>query len=268
MTERTLRGRVALVTGATGSMGCAIVERLVEDGASVVCVGRSVDRGTALARRMSGRAAFVRADVAIEDEVRAAVGQAVREFGRLDVVVNNAAATDLLRGAAEKPVVDEPTEVFDRTMRVNLYGPFWLAKYAIPHMLATGNGGTIVSVSSISANRVDRAMPAYAASKAALEGLTKQMAADYAEQGIRVNAIALGSIRSVETAHIHDDPVNGPARRRNRMIAEPGTVEDVAELVCFLASPRSAFVTAAIVPLDGGALSAYPAPVIAEAELP
>jgi hypothetical protein len=84
-------------------------------------------------------------------------------------------------------------------------------------------------------------------------------------RGIRVNAIALGSIRSVETAHIHDDPANGPARRRNRMIPQPGTVDDVAELVAFLASPRSAFLTAAVVPLDGGAMSAYPAPVIAEA---
>jgi meso-butanediol dehydrogenase / (S,S)-butanediol dehydrogenase / diacetyl reductase len=150
------------------------------------------------------------------------------------VVVNAAAATELLRGAGEQPVVDEPTEVFDRMMRVNLYGPFWTAKYAIPHMLRTGTGGAIVSVSSISASRV--------------------------------NAIALGSISSVETAHIHDDPVNGPARRRNRMIPEPGTVDDVAELVAYLASPRSAFLTAAVVPLDGGAMSAYPAPVIAEAK--
>jgi 3-oxoacyl-[acyl-carrier protein] reductase len=250
-------------------MGAAIAQRLADDGAAVAGVGRTSDSGLRVAKQIiagGGRACFITADVSCEDQVRDAVAAAVESFGRLDVVVNAAAATELLRGAGEQPVVDEPTEVFDRMMRVNLYGPFWTAKYAIPHMLRTGTGGAIVSVSSISASRVDRSMPAYAASKAGLEGLTRQIATDYGERGIRVNAIALGSIRSVETAHIHDDPVNGPARRRNRMIPEPGTVDDVAELVAYLASPRSAFLTAAVVPLDGGAMSAYPAPVIAEAK--
>ena len=223
-----LSGRVALVTGATGSMGAAIAQRLADEGAAVVGVGRTRETGLGVAQQIvagGGQACFVTADVSCEDQVREAVAAAVESFGRLDVVVNAAAATELLRGASEQPVVDEPTEVFDRMMRVNLYGPFWTAKYAIPHMLRTGTGGAIVSVSSISASRVDRSMPAYAASK-----------------------------------------VNGPARRRNRMIPEPGTVQDVAELVAYLASPRSAFLTAAVVPLDGGAMSAYPAPVIAEAK--
>jgi 3-oxoacyl-[acyl-carrier protein] reductase len=264
----SLANRVALVTGATGSMGAAIAQRLADEGASVVGVGRTEDNGHRCMKQIvagGGRACFIVADVSREEQVRDAVAATVEAFGRLDIVVNAAAATELLRGASEQPVVDEPTEVFDRMMRVNLYGPFWTAKYAIPHMLRTGDGGAIVSISSISSSRVDRAMPGYAASKAGLEGLTRQIAADYGDQGIRVNAIALGSIRSIETAHIHDDPINGPARRRNRMIPEPGTVEDVAELVAFLASPRSGFLTAAVVPLDGGALSAYPAPVIADA---
>jgi NAD(P)-dependent dehydrogenase (short-subunit alcohol dehydrogenase family) len=264
----SLANRVALVTGATGSMGVAIAQRLADEGAAVVGVGRTEDSGQRGMKQIvagGGRACFVVADVGCEEQVRDAVAATIDAFGRLDIVVNAAAATELLRGASEQPVVDEPTEVFDRMMRVNLYGPFWTAKYAIPHMLRTGDGGAIVSVSSISSSRVDRAMPGYAASKAGLEGLTRQIAADYGDRGIRVNAIALGSIRSIETAHIHDDPINGPARRRNRMIPEPGTVEDVAELVAFLASPRSGFLTAAVVPLDGGALSAYPAPVIADA---
>ena len=155
-----LSGRVALVTGATGSMGAAIARRLADEGAAVAGLGRTRGSGSGLrvAEQIvagGGRACFITADVSREDQVRDAVAAAVESFGH------------------------EPTEVFDRMMRVNLYGPFWTAKYAIPHMLRTGTGGAIVSVSSISASRVDRSMPAYAASKAGLEGLTRQIATDY-----------------------------------------------------------------------------------------
>lgn len=264
MGDGNFHGKVAIVSGATRSMGAALVRRFAEEGAAVVGLGRS-DSGETIAREVrdaGGRAIFVPTDLTSEDAVRAAVEEAVAEFGRLDIVVNNAAASDVLRGSGERPVADEPTEVFDRLMKVNVYGPFWLAKYAIPHMV-TGGGGALVGVSSISAHRVYRSSPGYATSKAALEGLSRQIAVDYADRGIRSNIIVLGSIHSVETAPTFADPVKNAARRNNRMIADPATVEDVAELALFLASPASRYITAALVPLDGGALATYPGLVAA-----
>jgi NAD(P)-dependent dehydrogenase (short-subunit alcohol dehydrogenase family) len=262
----TLEDKVAIVTGATRSMGAEIAARLADDGAHVACLGRSAARGEQVAaelRAQGKHARFIQADVSSEKSVTAAIEETVSEFGRLDIIVNNGAATDILRGDGGVPAVEETTKRFDRMMKVNVYGPFWLAKYGIPHMLAGGTGGAIVNISSISAHRVDHAMPSYSASKAALEGLTRQLAHDYAADGIRVNAVVLGSIASAETAYIHEDPTNGAARRANRMLAKPGTPTDVANLVAFLCSEDSRFMTAAMVPLDGGALSTYPAPVIA-----
>ncbi|GAA1852895.1 3-oxoacyl-ACP reductase FabG [Pseudonocardia ailaonensis] len=262
MEDGIFDGKVAVVSGATRSMGAALVRRLSADGAAVVGLGRS-DSGETIARQVrdaGGRAIFVPTDLTSEHAVRAAVDTAVAEFGRVDIVVNNAAASDVLRGGGERPVADEPTEVFDRLMKVNVYGPFFLAKYTLPHMVAAG-GGALVGVSSISAHRVYRSSPGYATSKAALEGLSRQIAVDYAEHGIRSNIIVLGSIHSAETAATFADPVRNAARRNNRMIADPATVEDVAELVTFLASPASRYITAALVPLDGGALATYPGPV-------
>jgi 3-oxoacyl-[acyl-carrier protein] reductase len=246
-------------------MGATIARQLASDGAQVACVGRSVAHGEAVVAEITargGEAVFLQADVGNEESIQSAVRATVAAFGRLDIIVNNAAATDILRGDGGLPVVEETTERFDQMMKVNLYGPFWLAKYGIPEMIASGGGGAIVSVSSLSAQRVEHAMPAYSASKAGLEGLTRQIAYDYAASGIRVNAIGLGSIRSEETAYLHDDPVNGAERRRNRMIADPGKPADVAHLVAFLCSEQSSYITGSVIPLDGGALATYPAPVI------
>ncbi|WP_432842251.1 SDR family NAD(P)-dependent oxidoreductase [Dactylosporangium sp. CA-092794] len=263
---RSLEGKVAIVSGATKSMGAAIIDRLVDEGMAVAGLGRS-GSGEAIAGRVrerGGRALFVPTDISSEQAVRDAMQRTVAEFGRLDVIVNNAAASDVLRGVGERPIADEPTELFDRLMKVNVYGAFWLAKYGIGHMVAAG-GGAIVNISSISAHRVYRASPAYATSKAALEGLTRQIAMDYAEHNIRANAIVLGSILSEETAHTFADPVKSAARRNNRMIAEPTTPEEVAALVAFLVSAESRYITAASIPLDGGALATYPGPVAAAA---
>ncbi len=259
-----LEGKVALVTGGTMDMGAAIINRLADEGAAVACLGRSRAAGEAVCEGVlnkGGRAKFVPVDISREDEVRGAVKAVVEAFGRLDIIVNNAAATDILRDSGELPVVDEPTEVFDQSMKVNLYGPFWLAKYGIPHMLAVG-GGAIVSVSSINASRAGFAMPAYAASKAGLEGLMRQIANDYAAHGIRANSIGLGSVVHTQTAALYADPAQYAERARSRMLAAPGTPEDVANLVAFLASDQSRFMTGAVVPLDGGCGAKYPAPPI------
>jgi NAD(P)-dependent dehydrogenase (short-subunit alcohol dehydrogenase family) len=263
MQER-LKDRVAIVSGATKEVGATIMKRLADEGAAVVGLGRSVAAGeevVASIRNRGGRAIFQSTDISSEAAVQDAVRAAVKAFGRLDVIVNNAAATDTLRGSGERPVVDEPTETFDRMMKVNVYGPFWLAKYGIPHMIAVG-GGSIVSVSSISANRVDRAMPGYVASKAALDGLTRQIATDYAQHGVRVNSISLGTMLHAETAQFFADPAQNKARAANRMIERPGTPTDLANMIAFLASDESAFVTGAVIPLDGGAMAKYPAPAM------
>jgi 3-oxoacyl-[acyl-carrier protein] reductase len=262
--QKRLEGRVAIVTGATKEVGATIMRRLVAEGAAVVGLGRSVQDGEAIVASITeggGRAIFQATDISSEDAVREAVEATIRAFGRVDILVNNAAATDTLRGTGERPVANEPSETFDRMMKVNVYGPFWLAKYGIPHMIAAG-GGSIVSVSSISANRVDKAMPGYVASKAALDGLTRQMANDYAEHGIRVNSIGLGTMLHSETATLFADPAQNIARANNRMIARPGTPTDLANMIVFLASDESAFVTGAVIPLDGGATAKYPAPAI------
>jgi 3-oxoacyl-[acyl-carrier protein] reductase len=266
-----LEGRAAIVTGATRSMGAAIARRLAGDGASVACVGRSPAEGEKIAasiRALGGNASFVFADVSLEESVRGAVESTIAAFGRLDIIVNNAAATEILRIEGGLSAVDETTERFDRMMKVGVYGPFWFAKYGIPPMIASGDGGSIINIGSMSAHRVESAMLGYVTSKAAIEGLTRQLAHDYADHGIRANTVVLGPIASDETAYLHDDPVNGAARARNRMIKKAGRPEDLANLVAFLASDQSAYLTAAMVPLDGGAMAKYPAPQISSTPSP
>ena len=257
---RGLDGKVAVVTGATQAMGAAIAERLADEGVAVVGLGRSTDRGEAVARAIRGRgrrAAFCRADVSDEGDVSAGVRFAVEQFGRLDIVVNNAAAMDDDTG--ESSVVEEPSSVFDRILRVGLYGPFWLAKYAVPVMIGGGAGGAFVNVSSYAAMKGMPGLPAYSASKAGLEALTRQLAAEYAEHGIRANTIVLGSISVPRTQAVHADPVRSESSRAGRLVARPGTPDDVASAVAFLASDEAGFITGATIPVDGGLLIKGPA---------
>lgn len=140
-------------TGATQTMGEAIAHRLAADGAAILGVGRNENRGRAVADSLianGDKADFIRADVGVEDQVAAAVATALERFGGLDIVVNNAAALD--SSTPESPAHLESTELFDMIMKVNLHGPFWFAKYAIPTMLASG-GGSVINISSYSAQR-------------------------------------------------------------------------------------------------------------------
>ncbi len=264
---RGLRGKVAIVTGATKTMGATIAERLIDEGVSIVGTGRSATEGEQVAtalRARGGHAVFVAGDITDPAALDELVDAAVSTFGRLDIVVNNAAAIDVIRAGGERRVVDESFEVFDHMIKVGLYGPFLLAQRAIPHMLATG-GGSFVNISSVVASSAQRGATGYAPSKAALESLTRQIAVDYGAEGIRANAVVTGAIRVAQNGYLHDHPVVGAAIREHvQILPRSGVAGDIAAAVAFLASDDAAFITGATLNVDGGALVKHTVPDMSE----
>jgi NAD(P)-dependent dehydrogenase (short-subunit alcohol dehydrogenase family) len=252
---RGLKGKVAIVTGATRDMGGTVSERLATEGVKVLCCGRDIARGeqwVARIRANGGEAQFMRVDVGIEEDVRHAVSSAIARFGRLDIVVNLAAATDVGRAGGARRVTDETNQGFLYQLNINLIGPFWFYKYAIPEMQKTG-GGSFVNISSLVSAKAFPGLAAYSTSKAALDGLSRQVAVDYSDSNIRSNCIGVGAIRVAESAVVHDHPVAGPALRQAQIVNRSGTPADVASMVAFLASDESSFISGEVLPVDGGA---------------
>jgi NAD(P)-dependent dehydrogenase (short-subunit alcohol dehydrogenase family) len=251
---RGLQDRVAIVTGMTGPIGTAIARRLVEEGAAVVGTGRRISEGVAIAGDIDagkGVAKFVGMDLTSEAEVLRAVESAYEWRGRLDIIVNNAAATDVIRSAQASTVVDESTEAFKRFIDVGVLGLFWLCKFGIPHLITAGDGA-IVNISSMSGSRGVFSQAGYSASKGAVDALTRQMACDFGCHGVRVNSIVVGSVRKPGMRSLDHEPTVGPALRNLRMLDRTGTPDDVAGMVAFLASTESGFTTGASFPVDGG----------------
>jgi meso-butanediol dehydrogenase / (S,S)-butanediol dehydrogenase / diacetyl reductase len=252
-----LEGKVALVTGATYGIGTTIVERLAQEGASVVFTGRSADKGQKLQDELRSRdlpVSFARGDAAIEDDVRRAVDITVKSYGAITTVVNNAAATDVTRpGGGDSHVADITNEAFDRVWHVGVHGVLWTSKYSIPHMLQAG-GGSIINISAASSLRAIEGRPAYQASKGAINALTRQMAVDYGPQGIRSNAIIVGFTPTggeVITKMVQNESFIAAVKRA---IPSPrlGTPLDIANGCVFLASDEGEYVNGVLLPIDGG----------------
>jgi NAD(P)-dependent dehydrogenase (short-subunit alcohol dehydrogenase family) len=241
---------VVLITGALTGIGRATALAYARDGARIVICGRHPDAGAALAAELKEKGAtdaeFVRADVRREDEVQALVDRAVERFGRLDVAVNNAGMGIL--GPIEEVTPERYAELFD----TNVLGLLLCLKHEFRIMEAQGKG-SIVNISSIFGHVGFRSGGAvYAGSKHAVEGITKSVALEGAAKGIRVNAIAPGPIET----EMFERAV-GTARDRERFIGmipqkRAGTPEEAANLIVFLASDKSPFVTGEIVTIDGG----------------
>lgn len=245
MTQQ-LDGKVAVITGATGGMGRAIVEAFVEAGARVVATDLSADALAGLGDEVVG----VAGDVSQAADVARIVGAAVEGFGRLDVAVN-AAAIEF----ETVPLHECDDADYERMMAVNVRSVFLCMKHEITAMLA-GGGGAIVNIASTNSFRPQGNQPAYTASKHAVLGLTRSAALDYAQRGIRVNAICPGAI---------DTPMlRGALVRRGRDAAETagrlsrmgrfGLPAEIAQSALWLCSDASSFTTGHALAVDGGML--------------
>jgi NAD(P)-dependent dehydrogenase (short-subunit alcohol dehydrogenase family) len=246
----SMEGRVALVTGAAAGIGRAAAEAFARQGAKVVVSDVTAEAGEAVAagiRGAGGEAEFVRCDVARPEEVEALVRRTAGLFGRLDCAFNNAG----IEGVSA-PTAECTEENWDRVIGTNLKGVWLCMRHEIPVMLRQG-GGAIVNCASVAGLVGFRGIPAYTASKHGLIGLTRTAALEYATQGIRVNAVCPGVIRTAMVERFtHGDPQAEAGLVAAEPVGRMGTPEEVAAAVLWLCSDGASFVTGHALAVDGG----------------
>jgi NAD(P)-dependent dehydrogenase (short-subunit alcohol dehydrogenase family) len=253
MTAGRVAGKVAMVTGGAGGIGGATSRALAAQGASVVVVDIDETGGARVAGEIEaagGTAAYVGADLSREDDVMAAVAFAVDRYGRLDVLHNNAALTDSDFLSRDTRVTELAMDVWERTMAVNLGSQVLTCKHAIPEMVRTG-GGSIINMSSGASLKGDRTRTAYGVSKAGVNALTMYAATGHGKQGIRVNTIVPGLIiTDAVRAHLTEEIIESLGHATlTPFLGEP---DDIANLVVFLASDESRYITGQMIAIDGG----------------
>ena len=243
-----LEDKVAIVTGASRGIGAASAQVFSEAGATVVLAARSEKEIDQLAHEIEargGKTIGVATDVGDPVSVERLVKRTLNEYGKLDVAFNNAG-----EGHLPTPLANVAVEDFDRAIQVNLRGTFLCLKYEIPAMIRNG-GGAIVNMSSTAGLQGVQGIAGYVASKHGIIGLTKTAALDYADQNIRVNAIAPGPILTERLRQVKDPTPIVSAVPVGR-IGEPG---EVGYLAAWLCSDLASYITGTVVPIDGGRLS-------------
>lgn len=245
--------KVVIVTGAGGGIGEAVATRFAGRGASVVAVGRTgakVEQVAGQIRAAGGRATAMAADVSSEEDVRQVVSETIHTYGRVDVLVNNAAICPQVR------LTDLSLAQWNEVMTNNLTSVFLFCREVIPSMVRQG-GGAIVNVSSVHALATLEGYSAYAASKAGIVALTRAVALDYAKQNIRVNAVLPGAVHTPMlegSVKRLDTPPDEIMRQWNdaQPVGRVGQPDEIAAVVLFAASPDNSFMTGATLVADGG----------------
>lgn len=244
MNKTRFQDKVCLVSGGSSGIGRATCLQFAREGGRVVLINRDEEEGQAVVAEITaagGRALFIKTDVGIPADIRSAVQATLEKWGKIDVLVNNAAMMTY------KPVTQVAEEEWQELMAVNLDGMFLLSKHCIPHI----EGGAIINVSSVHAHQTTAGVAPYAASKGAMEAFTRALSQEFPIQKLRINSVAPGAIN---TPMLWSNPnIKNGTEQIEGAIGEP---EDVAEAICFLASGDARFINGANLVVDGGRLAA------------
>ncbi|MGI8384119.1 SDR family NAD(P)-dependent oxidoreductase [Robertmurraya sp. P23] len=248
---KTFQSKVALITGATGGIGKATALTLAERGAKVVISGRRQELGNQVVDEIvakGGEALFVTSDIGNEQKVQELIKKTVSHFGKLDILVNNAGIS-----LETLPVARADGELFRKMLQTNVMGVFYAMKYAIQQMQEQGHGGSIVNLASIAGlNGIPYAGP-YAATKHAVVGLTKSAAIEYAQENIRVNAVAPGAIKTdIIAQSIEQGTYDENMIIQMHPMMRMGRPQEIADAIVWLSSDEASFATGTILNVDGG----------------
>lgn len=248
----TLKGKVALVTGAASGIGEATARLFAAEGASVVVSDISEDKGKKVVgeiNKSGGKAVFVKCDTSKPEDNERLVQETVKHFGKLNIAVNNAGI-----GGAIAPTGDYPIDSWQQVIGINLSGVFYGMKYQLPEMLKAGSG-SIVNIASILGQVGFENSPAYVAAKHGVVGLTKATAIEYGRKSVRVNAVGPAFIYTglVNEATMGKEGI--AFLEQKHAMGRLGNADEVAQLILFLASDKSSFSTGAYYPVDGGYLA-------------
>ncbi|MBO0930307.1 SDR family NAD(P)-dependent oxidoreductase [Fibrella aquatilis] len=237
------KNKVCIVTGGTSGIGRATAVRMGAEGGKVLIVGRNEEEANEVIAEITakeGEAQFAQTDIENPDEVRAAVDQALAAWGRIDVLVNDAAMMTFT------PIVDLTMDDWEQVMNVNLRSMFLFCKHCIPHL----NGGAIVNVSSVHAHQTTPNVIPYATSKGGMEAFTRGMSLEYPIDKLRINCVAPGA---VDTPMLWDNPnVKSGKEKVEGVVGKP---ENIAAAICFLAADEACFVNGTTLVVDGGRLA-------------